>query len=308
MPFHFTCPNCYHQTLVDDAMAGQSGRCIECGKFIRLPASEASPSSNPGPQAAKPRRLDRRKLGWGLKLVALAGGAWIVWAIVFYTLLPVLNDIGQLRNRTAGLNNLQRIAAALNSYADQYGSYPPSVVCDASGKPMHSWRVLILEHLGETSLYNQYDFNEPWDSPANSLLLSSRTPAVYVSPANQDGRAIGETNYFLITGQGTLFPPGGPLAPIDVKDGLDKTLLIVESDGNLIEWTQPVDIDSAKLNPRIGATGSDTIGGTHSDGAAAVFADGSPAWLPNDLAPELLNALISPDGNEPISPQDYRVR
>ena len=38
---------------------------------------------------------------------------------------------------------------------------------------MHSWRVLILPFLDQQSLYNQYDFREPWNGPNNIKLLNS---------------------------------------------------------------------------------------------------------------------------------------
>ena len=46
------------------------------------------------------------------------------------------------RGRSASVDNLRRIAAALNAYANDNGSYPPSVL--KIGSRRHSWRVLIL--------------------------------------------------------------------------------------------------------------------------------------------------------------------
>ena len=37
MPIPFTCPHCQHETLVEDKYAGESGKCIECGKEITVP-------------------------------------------------------------------------------------------------------------------------------------------------------------------------------------------------------------------------------------------------------------------------------
>ena len=59
-------------------------------------------------------------------------------------------------------NQLMNIGLALYQYYEQYGSFPPAYIADESGKPMHSWRVLILPYLEESALYMQYDFNEPW--------------------------------------------------------------------------------------------------------------------------------------------------
>lgn len=206
------------------------------------------------------------------------------------------------------MNNLRQIAQALNAYATEHGTYPPPIVYDARGKPMHSWRVLILEQLGEYEMHSRYNFDEPWDSVENVELLGGRCPRVYISPAIANSRTNAETNYFLVTGGGTIFPASGPLAPDEISDGLSSTLLVVESENTIAEWTKPVDIDFAKLNPRIGALGQDTIGGNHDGGATAVFADGTPAWLPSDIAPTVLDSLISPTGGEPINPKDFDLR
>ena len=44
-------------------------------------------------------------------------------------------------------NNLKQIAAALQAYHQANGCFPPAYIADKSGKPMHSWRVLILPYL-----------------------------------------------------------------------------------------------------------------------------------------------------------------
>src|SRR5690606_32285044 len=70
-----------------------------------------------------------------------------------------------LRHRCA--SNLQQLALALDAYERSYGSYPPAYLVGPDGKPWHSWRVLVLPYLGseENRLYQQYDMNQPWNSP-----------------------------------------------------------------------------------------------------------------------------------------------
>lgn len=312
MPFNFTCPYCFKKTLVDESLAGHSGPCVSCGKTVVIPAAPAAlpeaahPVDSISVAAAPPVRRQRLvAVGWLLKAAGLVMGVIFFSSLTIYLLWPTMEGLKARRDKTACMNNLHEIAVALNAYAAQYGTYPPPVVYDANGKPMHSWRVLILEQLGELSLSAQYQFDEPWDSQRNLQLLGHRCPRVFISPAVPGSRNMSETNYFLITGQGTLFPKSGPLGPQDIVDGAAATLLVVESENTALEWTKPVDIDFSKLNPRIGASGLDTIGGTHAGGATAVFADGTPAWLPDDLNPAILDALISPAGGEPVDPTRF---
>ena len=66
---------------------------------------------------------------------------------------------------------MKNIALGLYSYNVAHnGDWPPAVICDEKGKPMHSWRVLVLPYLDAQDTYDQYDFSEPWNGPNNSKL------------------------------------------------------------------------------------------------------------------------------------------
>ncbi len=315
MAFHFTCPYCFKKTLVDEALAGQSGPCISCGKTVSVPPAPAAHPSAVRPVDSPTIVLEptvslarRRMLALFVKVCGMAAGVLLLSGLTMYVLWPTLDGLKARRDKAACMNNLQLIATALNAYAAEHGSYPTPTVYDANGKALYSWRVLILKQLGEHSLAAEFKLDEAWDSADNIQLLGQRCPRVYISPAVPVSRGVAETNYFLITGPGTLFPPTGPLAPRNIGDGDTNTLLIVESENTLAEWSRPIDIDVSKLNTNIGSTGPNTIGGTHSRGATAVFADATPAWLPDDLTPEIVDALISPNGGEPVDTTRFELR
>lgn len=312
MPFYFTCPYCFKKTLVEESLAGREGNCAGCGKLIVV---AEKPKSQPeefypvgGGQAVAltPERPDMRYVAWGLKIVGLLVVIGVFSGVCVYLLWPTLMGLKERRDKVSCMNNLQRIAEALNNYAAEHGSYPPSIVYDAAGTPMHSWRVLILAELGYPALYARYDFTKPWDSTENSAIMTE-CPHVYVSPAADDPFA-SESSYVLISGKGTVFPKSGSLHPRDIGDGPGNTLLVVEAQNTKTVWTNPIDVNYAKLNSSIGASGPNSLGGDHNGGATAVFADGSPAWLPEDLDPILLDAIITPNGSEPIDPTDYKLR
>src|SRR5262245_47446364 len=54
--------------------------------------------------------------------------------------LPVFESLQSARHMSCQ-NNLHQLGIALHNYHDTYGSFPPAYIADASGKPMHSWRV-----------------------------------------------------------------------------------------------------------------------------------------------------------------------
>jgi hypothetical protein len=73
----------------------------------------------------------------------------------------VLNSFGhrEASRRSQCMNNLKQILIALQNYHDVYGEFPPACIRDKDGKPMHSWRVLLLPFLEQEALYKQYRFD-----------------------------------------------------------------------------------------------------------------------------------------------------
>ncbi len=55
--------------------------------------------------------------------------------------------------RASCSGQLSQLALALHNYCDVYGVLPPAHVDDEHGRPMHSWRVLILPFINEDTLY-----------------------------------------------------------------------------------------------------------------------------------------------------------
>jgi hypothetical protein len=92
-------------------------------------------------------------------------------AVLIAFLLPAVRSARGAAYRSHCSSNLKQIALALHNYHDTFGAFPPAYVADESGKPMHSWRVLILPFLESSPLYDKYRFDEPWDGPNNRQLL-----------------------------------------------------------------------------------------------------------------------------------------
>jgi hypothetical protein len=140
--------------------------------------------------------------------------------------------------------NLKQIGFALRTYADQYGSLPPAYIRDKAGKPMLSWRVLILPYLGYDDLYSQIKLDEAWDSPSN-LRLARQTPHYYQCPS-QKGLKEGETSYLAVVGAQTAWPgsQGRRLPPLTKGPGV---ILLVEATGYDISWMEPRDMPVADV-------------------------------------------------------------
>src|SRR5438034_9067098 len=102
----------------------------------------------------------------------------------------------------AASNDVKQIGLALHDFQQRHGRLPPAVVYDRDGRPLHSWRVLLLPYLEHEELYRRFLLTEPWDSPANRDLLPC-IPKVYAAR-----EATGEpyaTFYQVFDGPGAAF-------------------------------------------------------------------------------------------------------
>ena len=92
----------------------------------------------------------------------------VVAALLFAFLVPVTRQARPAARQTQCRNNLKQIGLALHNYADEWKVFPPAYTVDANGKPLHSWRTLLLPYLDQSPLYNRIDFSKAWDDPANA--------------------------------------------------------------------------------------------------------------------------------------------
>lgn len=198
--------------------------------------------------------------------------------------------------RAVGQNNLKQIAIAMHNYADTYKHFPPAVLTSKDGNKTqpYSWRVAILPYLEQAQLYNQYRFNEPWDSENNKLVLA-QMPAVYRAPGDKPGSTF--TSYFGLVGKGTIFsrPEGARFA--DITDGTSNTLMFVESKQDT-PWTKPEDIVYSP-DEAIPA-----MGGWYPGYFNVALCDGSVRSLSDKIDEVVLRAIISMQGGEIVNIHD----
>lgn len=184
---------------------------------------------------------------------------------------------------------------AVANYHDTYGALPPAYLADAAGRPMHSWRVLLLPFLDQRDLYEAYDFNEPWDGPNNRKLIAQR-PNVYAlhDKASQTGT---DTNYLAVVGAETAWPGATPLRYDEVGDGTSDTILIVENVGSGIAWTAPRDLSFETMPLNLAVASPEGISSRYTP-PAAVTLDGRVRTLHLELPMEGLRALLTANGGD----------
>jgi uncharacterized protein DUF1559 len=217
-------------------------------------------------------------------------------ATVGQTLVQAVLKMREAAARAQAQNNLHQMAIAMVNYADTMrGQLPAHAIYSKDGKPLLSWRVMILPYIEQQNLYNQFHLNEPWDSEHNKKLLA-RMPVVYASP--QHDRAVKEhsTYYQGFYGKSAFFEgKQGLRFPAAFTDGTSNTIMIVEA-SKAVPWTKPEDIpfDPAQPLPKLGPPGVSYF--------LAAMCDGSVRTISHSITKETLRSAITRDGGEILGP------
>ncbi len=153
--------------------------------------------------------------------------ALLILGVLTALSLPVRRSAREAARRAQCTNSLKQIALALQAYREDQGVFPPATLVDTDGRPLHSWRTLILPYLlEEETLYRSIDLTKPWHDPANAKSLRTVVNA-YRCPAS--GSASNTTNYLAIVGEDSFLNPTEPRAPSDISDAESSTLMVIEA-------------------------------------------------------------------------------
>jgi hypothetical protein len=186
----------------------------------------------------------------------------------------------------------------MHNYHDTHRQFPPAAVCGRDGKPLLSWRVLLLPFLEHEALFKEFHLDEAWDSPHNIQLLR-RMPYMY-QPYKGPSSGDAMTYFRVFVGPGAAFEETKRLTFADFKDGTSNTFLVVEA-WDPVPWTKPEELpyDPDGPLPR--------LGGIIQDGSfRALFADGSVQQIPKGVREDTLRAFITRNGGETINPEALR--
>jgi hypothetical protein len=196
--------------------------------------------------------------------------------------------------RSQQANNLKMMALAMHDYSEDHGTLPSAAIWSKDGRPLLSWRVLILPYIEHQNLYKEFHLDEPWDSPHNLRLLP-RMPRVYVSPLRNDKPD--HTANQVLVGKGAAFEgKQGLRLRDDFPDGTSKTILIIEA-AEAVPWTKPEDLSfdpSGPLPP---------LGTPPRSHFLAAMADGSVHLINRIVSDQTLRAAITRNGGEWLDPE-----
>lgn len=252
--------------------------------------------------------LSKRPYGHGFTLVE-----FLVVITLCGILIALLLPVGPSRAREhyrfmQCTNNLKQIGVAMDSYHEKYGCFPPAFISDKNGKPIHSWRVLILPFLNQQALYAQYRFDEPWNGPHNAALTDS-IPKCYRCPTEGESDT-SHTSYAMIVGPHAVSDGPTPRRIDEIKNGTSNVIMIAECAGVGINWLEPRDLRTDEMSFRVIHPNTPSlpvpsdISSCHNGLANALFCDGSVRSLPTTISTKMLEVLTTIDGGE-LVPTDF---
>ena len=144
------------------------------------------------------------------------------------------------------------LSRGLEGFRETYGRWPQTSERRNPTEPPHSWRVALLPFLGQTELYNSYQFDKAWDDPANMHVLA-RMPDCF----NASGSPSSTTSWIL---------PGADLEIVEAPRLVDgdapagSEFLVLAMPGILIPWTMPeTETLDQKLLDRLRSKGANAV-------------------------------------------------
>lgn len=235
--------------------------------------------------------LPAPKSGW-MRLIEVLVVCGIIGVLVLL-LMPFPRMARPAARRTQCKNNLKQIGLALHNYADVHGCFPPAVVADATGKPLHSWRTLLLPYLDQQKIYGSIDLSKAWDDPVNSEAFE-QTPFCYRCPSADFPD--NHTSYVAVAGRNGFLDPRRGRRIEEITDGTSNTVAVVEvSQNQSVHWMSPEDSGVDVLLHTVRDTET-----WHEGGFQGLMADGAVRFFSSDMDSETRHALATVAGGEPL--------
>ena len=138
---------------------------------------------------------------------------------------------------------------AVANYHETYGCFPPAYVADRDGRPLHSWRVLILPFLEQRVRLRGVQLRRAlgWpEQPEAGGSDRADLPPLWtrVGSGSHD-------ELVAVVGPQTAWPGGGVRTRADLGDGSHETLMIVEVPDGQFRWMEPLDLQFEGISFRI---------------------------------------------------------
>jgi len=292
-----------------------------------------------------------------------------IMATLMGLLLPAVQKVREAASRTKCLNNMRQLGLALVHHEQATGQFPGSYTQTTVGNTTieRSWVVDVMPYIEQGNLQALYRQDKDWTDSLNDAVVQKEISTL-ICPSALGGRVIVDpgrnntaeapTDYAplstvdsALTGSSLINPkPADRTGPmyggnrsrrvIDVKDGTQTTLLLVEAAGAPENWKMgrlwtsndspppptPTNTTHGWARPHhnlqiSGANADGTpanygpcainchnrgeIYSMHTGVSTAVFCDGHTAILKQGMNINTLSALLTRRGGETINDSDF---
>jgi len=267
-------------------------RCRNCDAQI-------SKNDDVCPECDTPVRPMKKKSGNNTLMIllivggSLMAGMCVIVPILIALLLPAVQQARTAARRAQSRNNLKQIGLALHTHQDATRSFPAGGTFTATGEGLHGWMTPLLPYLDQPNLLAQIDMQSPWNSPRNQPAFKN-TLAVFQNPNTEP--AFSPEGYALANyaGNSLALPKDKGLKLEDFTDGLSNTILAGEVVDAPLPWGSPDNV----RDPALGLSGPGAFGCPASNVCQILLGDGSVRSINQDIAPQTLKALGTPQGAE----------
>ncbi len=224
-------------------------------------------------------------------------------------LAPIIVASQERAKRVSKMNDMKQIGLAMHNFHDINGFFPGNIV-DKEGKPLMSWRVLLLPFLEHGALFEELHLDEPWDSKHNMEVATRSAPELYCREDRPwmttylRPMYVGSDIAFMrgemqpieksFSGRQCYLQPGEKFK--DITDGTALTIMVAEvAPEHAVFWTKPEDSEVDLKDPLA------KLRTDKREGFVTGRYDGSAKFETFDIDAALLKKMITKSVGEPIS-------
>jgi len=204
-------------------------------------------------------------------------------------------------------NAIRQVALALintRSTIHDLSQMPPNNASKSDGTSAVNWRVKLLPWLEHKELHQRYNLNCAWDSSENMSVARTQV-ATYTCPSepnyvSPDGGRY--TSFAMLENSDPSANNPKRLPASQKSEDQQNRILLIESCGSNIVWTEPRDVDVDTMDWSILPYSKESyrspwrskgIGSSyHGSGVSVTFANGSTRFLPASIDRTLLQKMI----------------
>jgi prepilin-type N-terminal cleavage/methylation domain-containing protein len=248
----------------------------------------------------------------------------VVIGLLAGLLLPAIQSSRETARRMACLNNLHQIGIGMLAFHDVQKHFPKGgvemrMLRDAEGNLRYpngrqlAWSAYILPYVELQSLAKRIDFSKAFDSPENAQAAAEIVP-LYLCPSNPrqsyliSGRGV--CDYGGIYGEQILTnnnPPRGVMLYgefvriRDIIDGTSHTMMVSEDSGFAdMQWINGKNVFDVAYPINQAPPIENDLRSKHFHGVNGLFADGNARFLSEDMDLNILAAICTRNGREPV--------